>query len=58
LAPWSWKVFCPLLLSIAVTKSLSLPVSAGLLPSPLTYWPFSMSASTQGPFPVHGENSQ
>ena len=28
-------------------------MSAGLLPFPI-HWPFSRSASTQGPFPVHG----
>src|SRR3984957_3501333 len=58
LPPLSSKVVCPLFFSTAVTKSLLLDVSFGLLPSPLTYWPFSMSASTQGPLPEHGEKPQ
>ena len=56
--PLSSKDVCPLFFSTAVTKSLLLLVSFGLLPFPLTYWPFSMSASTHGPLPEHGENSQ
>ena len=58
LPPLSSKDVCPLFFSTAVTKSLLLLVSFGLLPSPLEYRPFSMSASTHGPLPVHGENSQ
>src|ERR1700678_1066027 len=58
LPPLSSKVVCPLFFSTAVTKSLLLEVSFVLLPSPPMYWPFSMSASTQGPLPEHGENSQ
>jgi hypothetical protein len=58
LPPLSSKVVCPLFFSTAVTKSLLLDVSFVLLPSPPMYWPFSMSASTQGPLPEHGENSQ
>src|ERR1700684_3674791 len=58
LPPLSSKVVCPLFFSTAVTKSLLLVVSFGLLPFPPMYWPFSMSSSTQGPLPEHGENSQ
>ena len=58
LPPSSSKVVCPSFFSTAVTKSLLLVVSFGLLPLPPMYWPFSMSASTQGPLPEQGENSQ
>src|ERR1700728_3863800 len=51
LPPLSSKDVCPLFFSTAVTKSLLLLASFGLLPSPLTYWPFSMSSSTQAPLP-------
>src|SRR5579859_3412953 len=58
LPPSSSKVVCPLFFSTAVTKGLLLVVSLGLLPFPPMYWPFSRSASTHGPLPLHGENSQ
>ena len=58
LPPLSSKRRLPVVLQHAVTKSLLLDVSFVLLPSPPMYWPFSMSASTQGPLPEHGENSQ
>src|SRR6202042_954125 len=44
LPPLSSKLVWPLFFSTAVTKSLLLGGSFGLLPFPLTYWPFSMSA--------------
>ena len=46
----------PLLFTIAVTNGLELPLLAGSEPLPPANRPFSRSAWTQGPDPVHGEN--
>src|SRR5581483_6748616 len=55
LPPFSAYVVCPLFFSIAVTNSLLFPALAVFAPLPPWNRPFSMSASTQGPLPVHGE---
>src|SRR5580698_11659931 len=51
-----WYVVVPLLFSTAVTKVLELPTLPVSEPLPPENSPFSMSATTQGPAPLHGEN--
>src|SRR5215475_1655788 len=54
LPPFNAYVVWPLFFSIAVTYVLLLPRFAVLAPLPPMNRPFSMSASTHGPDPLHG----
>src|SRR5262245_57539443 len=53
--PLRANVVCPLFFSSAVTNGVLFPRLAGFEPLPM-YWPFSRSAWTHGPLPVHGGN--
>jgi hypothetical protein len=52
------KKFCPLFFSIVVTNGFRLPVLEVFWLPPVLDWnsPFSRSAITQWPAPLHGEN--